>query len=110
MINNKNYITWFNFNGTIPDEHCYITNIFINNLENEIITTLNIAAGATTFINWEGMDYKYVSTKNLKEYSEITEEELLYLLNSNSLFGRKFNRKCIISFINNIYIDFITSK
>jgi hypothetical protein len=32
----------------------------------------------------------------LKNYSFITEDELLYLLGSKCLFGRKFNKECII--------------
>jgi hypothetical protein len=54
MIENNEYIDWFKNNGC-PDEHCYITNIFVKELNNEIITTPNIATGATTFTNWDGM-------------------------------------------------------
>jgi len=107
MLNNNDYINWFNYSSTVPDEHCYITNIFYNNLQHELITTPNVANGATTFVNWEGMDYKYPSNSELKNYSFITEDELLYLLGSKSLFGRKFNKECII---HNKYIDCITSK
>lgn len=110
MINKNDYIKWFNYNETVPDEHCYITNIFVNNLEDEIITTPNASNDATTFINWEGMDYKYPSTNNLKNYSIITEEELIYLFNSKCLFGRKFNIECSDSLFTKTYIDFITSK
>jgi len=45
--------------------------------------------------------------RELKNYSFITEDELLYLLGSKCFFGRKFNQECII---HNKYIDFITSK
>jgi len=76
-----------------PEEHYFITSIFKNNLEKEIITTPNLAIGATTFTNWEGMDYKYPSTRGLKNYTEISDEEFKYLLDSTSLFGRKFNIK-----------------
>jgi hypothetical protein len=95
MIDTNDYIHWFSYSSTVPDEHCYITNIFYNNLQHEIITTLNLANEATTFTNWEGMDYKYPSTRGLKNYSSITEDELLYLMNSKCLFGRKFNKDCI---------------
>ena len=74
------------------------------------MTTPNVANDATTFTNWGGMDYKYPSTESLKDYSTITEDELLYLLNSKSLFGRKFHRECINSLYNNKYIEFIKSK
>ena len=107
MLNNNDYITWFTYSSTVPDEHCYITNIFYNNLQDEIITTPNVANDATTFVNWEGTDYKYPSKDELKNYSFITEDELLYLLGSKCFFGRKFNQECII---HNKYIDFITSK
>ena len=109
MVNNNDYLKWFN-SGTVPDEHCYITNIFVHKLQNEIITTPNLANGATTFTNWEfDMDYKYPSTSDLKTYYSISDEELLYLLNSKSLFGRKFNKDCRSS-LNKKYIDFITKK
>jgi len=93
-----------------PEEHFYITLIFQNNLQNEIITTPNLANGATTFINWADMDYKYPSTSGLKNYSFISEEELIYLLNSKCLFGRKFNSECFTSLNISKYIDFITSN
>lgn len=107
MLNNREYINWFNYRQTVPDEHCYITYIFYKNLQDEIITTPNIAKDATTFTNWQGMDYKYPSHIGLKNYSSITKNELEYLLNSKSLFGRKFTRECITSFINKTYIEFI---
>lgn len=106
MLNNDDYLTWFEYTYA-PDEHCYITNIFYNNLQYEITTTQNVANDATTFTNWRGMDYKYPSYNELKNYSFITNDELLYLLDSKCLFGRKFNKECII---HNKCIDFITSK
>jgi hypothetical protein len=93
-----------------PAEYFYYTFIKKLNLENEIITTQNVANDSTTFTNWEGMDYKYPVVCGLKNYISITEDELLYLLNSKCLFGRKFNRECITSLINKKYIDFIISK
>jgi len=93
MLNNLDYINWFNYKGTIPDEHCYITNIFYNNLEEELVIAKD-ELEFTTFVNWEGSDYKYVSTDELKNYKNISEEELKYLLNSKCLFGRKFNVEC----------------
>jgi hypothetical protein len=110
MITKTDYINWFDYPNTVPDEHCYITNIFCNNLTDEIITTPNLANGATTFINWSGMDYKYVSNHDLKNYSFISRDELIYLLNSNCLFGRKFNIECITTLHIKEYIDSITSK
>ena len=91
-----------------PEEYYYYTFICLQNLENEIITTPNLAVGPTTFTNWEGMDYKYVHNYGLKNYSYISQEELLYLLNSKSLFGRKFNVECNL-LDNKEYINFIKS-
>jgi hypothetical protein len=93
-----------------PEEHYFLTLVYLNNLQNKVIITHNLSNDATTFTNWEGMDYKYVSTKDLKDYMSITEEEIIYLLNSKCLFGRKFNSECYSSLNNKIYIDFITSK
>jgi hypothetical protein len=76
-----------------PEEHYFITSIFKNHLEKEIIMTPNLADGATTFTNWEGMNYKYPCRSGLKNYTEISDEELRHLLNSKCLFGRKFNIK-----------------
>ena len=109
VILNDININYFN-NIYAPDEIYYITIIFYNNLQNEIITTTNLANNALTFTNWQGMDYKYVSSTGLKNYDFISEEEMLYLLNSKCLFGRKFNRKCITYFSNKTYIEFIMSK
>lgn len=78
-----------------PAEYFYYTFIKILNLEHEIITTSNAAIDATTFTNWEGMSYKFPSNSGLKNYSSISEAELIYLLNSKSLFGRKFNKECV---------------
>jgi hypothetical protein len=88
-----------------PDEHYYITTIFINNLQEEIITTLNSSNNATTFTNWEGMDYAFPSNRGLKNYTFISEEEILHLIHSNCLFGRKFISDCIDCFYKKIYLD-----
>lgn len=94
----KRYINIFS-----PDEHFFITEIYKNKLENEIITTPNIADGATTFTQWCDMDYKFndKNNKGLKNYSYISDEELEYLMNSKSLFARKFNIDCATSLYNN---------
>ena len=64
--------------------------MYNNNLEDQIISTLNLSNDATTFTNWEGMDYKYVETYGFKTYECVDKEEIIYLLNSKCLFGRKF--------------------
>jgi hypothetical protein len=101
---NKHYNTIY-----APAEYFYYTFIKILNLENEVITTKNVANDATTFTNWEGMDYKYPSNRGLKNYASITEDEILYLMNSNSLFGRKINIEGIESLSIDKYIEFIKS-
>jgi Core-2/I-Branching enzyme len=86
-----------------PAEYFYYTFIKVLQLEKEIITTPNIASDATTFTNWRDMVpvYKYPSMRGLKNYSSVSEEELLYLLQSDSLFGRKFNVECHSSLVTN---------
>ena len=92
------------------DEICYITNIYRRGLENEIIATNYLSAGATTFTNWSDMDYAFeVPEDGLKNYDFISEEELEYLLKSPSLFGRKFNASCFQCFVNKKYIMRIVS-
>jgi hypothetical protein len=88
-----------------PEEHFFITEVYKNNLEEEIITTPNIPDGATTFTNWCDMNYKYNDKQNngLKNYTYISNNELEYLVNSKSLFGRKFKIECKVSLYNNEY-------
>jgi hypothetical protein len=92
-----------------PAEYFYYTYIKLLHLEDEILTTHNVANDATTFTNWAGMNYKYPNNRGIKNYTLIIEEEIDYLLNSNCLFGRKFNRECMGSFIKSRYITQISS-
>ena len=94
-----------------PEEHFYITTIFNYNLQNEIMMTPNLSTGATTFTNWNDGDmvYKYPSNHGLKNYDNISEEELVYILKGKCLFGRKFNTACYTSLNNNIYINHIST-
>lgn len=110
ITNNKEYIKWFNYSSTVPDEHCYITYLYFRSLENEIISTPNLANDATTFTNWKGMKYKYPSKNGLKNYISITNEEINYLLNSKCLFGRKFTIKCNDFLNNKDYINKISTE
>jgi hypothetical protein len=96
-----------------PDEVCYITNIFVNNLQNEIVATNYLATGATTFTNWSDMvnNYKFL-VKNtskepciLKNYDTISDEELQLIIDSSSLFGRKFSKECIYFFNTPVYLS-----
>ena len=98
------------YNGIYaPEEHYFISMVCKHSLQNEIIATPNLSNNATTFTNWAGMNYKYVTDKSIKNYNFIREEEFLYLLNSKCLFGRKFNRECIGSLINKKYLEAISS-
>ena len=108
-----NYLVWFN-NSYAPDELCYITYlsfIYKDKLDKEIIATYYNEPPeiATTFANWEGMKYKYVSEKELKNYISISEKELKHLLYSTCFFGRKFKPSASLSLRNNYYIDYISS-
>ena len=94
MVEKTYYLHWFD-RVWATDEFCYITNIYANGMENEIITTPNLSNDATTFTNWGGMDYKYGHDGCVKMYSEISHEELSYLRNSKCLFGRKFMKECL---------------
>lgn len=111
--NTLNYLIWFE-KSYAPDELCYLTflaRIFNNKLENEIIATRYKYPPeyATTFANWEGMNYKYVSDKELKNYIHISEKELRHLLCSRCFFGRKFKPAASLSLNNNLYINHISS-
>ena len=109
MLDTTDYLEWFSYPETVPDEHCYISNLYFHKLQNELITTNNSASDATTFTNWCGTAYKYPSLRALKNYESITKEELLYLLASKSLFGRKFLRESIVCFTNKDYLTCISS-
>jgi hypothetical protein len=104
MIRDTKYLKFYK-NIYAPDEICYITNIFRNNLQEEIVFTLNSAEEATTFTNWQGGSYKFPSQKSLKLYDFITDEEIIHLINSKCFFGRKFDIKCIDCFKNDKYLS-----
>jgi hypothetical protein len=108
LIENPIYLEWFK---DVPsaDEHCYITYLFHRGLEGELMTTPNIAF-ATTFVNWSDYDYKYKCDYSNKNYSSVSKEELLYLLESPSFFGRKFMRECLVDFTCSEYLSCIRHK
>jgi len=56
------------------------------------------------------MNYKYASERELKNYKNISEEELTHLLRSKSLFGRKFKPSCYYFLNKKFYYDIITDK
>ena len=79
------------------------------NWANDIIATPNLAL-ATTFANWADMAYKYLSSNELKNYTSVSEEELDYLLQSPSLFGRKFRKECHETLFTIAYLEAITQS
>ena len=112
ILEKQIYLKWYELSFA-PDEHCYITYLYYLNLKNELIITENLAAGATTFTNWYYMDYKYLRKnhkRNIINYDDISDEELYYIMNSKSLFGRKFNKNCSNLLDNKKYINFIKSN
>lgn len=91
LKNEEEYIARYE---TIPsaEEHCYLTELYRSGLQDQLYITPNLAAGATTFTNWQGMNYPWPSDNGLKNYETISIVEWEYLLKSPALFGRKFNR------------------
>lgn len=92
-----------------PEEYYFITTVFHNHLQDTIIGTPNLSNDATTFTNWLNMNYKYRSCSGLKNYETIEKEELMYLLQSKCLFGRKFLKKCYSDLYVEEYLTRITS-
>jgi hypothetical protein len=90
-----------------PDEMFYYSFIKLNNLEDQVKVSKFASNDATTFIYWNGMNYKFndpihegknkVKTSLLKNYEEISDEEIGYLMNSACLFGRKFTSNCLVA-------------
>ena len=89
-----NYINKLYGNIFAPDEHFFITYILDNKYNNQVVIhSQNI--NSTTFTNWGDKEYKYKNGNHLagriKLYNTIFSEELKYLINSLSLFARKFS-------------------
>lgn len=98
FVNNEDNIKkWFK-NIHCVDEHAYISLLYHYNLQNEIVLTNNLAADAIIFAQWSDMENYKIFNKSIKEndytYKYICSEELEYLINSNSLFARKFLPEC----------------
>ena len=100
LVNSDDYLKWFDYPKQVPDEHCYITKLIKSKLYSEIKTTPHLPTEATTFTNWNGMNYKFQNKNNphngLKNYEFILSQELDYLLEEPCLFGRKFNKGCYV--------------
>jgi len=113
VVNNDNIKIWFNeldelhkiwtkTNNVIfgVDEIVYLTLLYHYNLQNEIKTTYNLGIDSIIINQWtENSNFKlYEKSKYYKlypfEYLYICPEELEYLINSESLFARKFTPEC----------------
>jgi hypothetical protein len=100
---NENIIKNFNcisYPLAAPDEFVYITLVRYLKLDRVIY---NNSQDATTFTNWERQGY-------LKNYKCISIEEIKHLLNSKSLFGRKFNIDCFIKETNQCLSTYLIEK
>jgi hypothetical protein len=88
MVDHQEYMKWFE---TIfaPDEHCYLTNLFVHGLEGEIV--LASSKTGTTFVNWEDE-----TATRPKTYDSISNTNLERLCRSPFLFARKFSSKCTL--------------
>ena len=102
MVSKDDYLDWYK-DVLVPDESCYITNIFVNYLQNEIITNCNYS-DSTTFVNWGETSNNGWSPK---VYSSISEKEIIHLLKSRCFFARKFSEKCYDLLYNKIYLTAI---
>ena len=97
--NDNNIKKWFK-NIDNVDEIIYITFLHHKKLQNELILTPNIAAGAIIFSQWDDIkNYKHFEkSKKINNspstYNYICPEELNYLIKSKSLFARKFTKNC----------------
>jgi hypothetical protein len=101
IANSAMMLKWFNYQKTVPDEHCYITLLHYLRLETELITTPNTSySGATTFSPWDDMLDFMIFPKSEKSnsytYNMICADEMDFLLNSKCLFARKFTEGCTV--------------
>jgi hypothetical protein len=101
-----------------PEEHYFLTTIYDNGLENQVIEIPNLQDGSVTMTNWNEPNYKYgrgYATKNYKGkwpkyYETIEKEEIDYLFTRPCLFARKFKTNCIVLPENILLSDYITDK
>jgi hypothetical protein len=85
----------------LVDEIYYHTFMKHAQLDDQVVKTPNLSSGATTFTLWGDMkDYPYLKGKeasaNPYSYDTISSEEMDYLLAQPCLFGRKFNKNCVV--------------
>jgi len=87
-----------NFNMYGPDEIYYYTWMKHHNLDDQVVKFNNLSSGATTFTYWSDMpEYPFPkSSASPYAYDKISTEEIDYLLAQPCLFGRKFNKNCVV--------------
>jgi len=80
-----------------PDEYLFST-ILNRYVAQNLVLTDDLTEGATTFTNWKGRPYRFPNEtfNELKNYDNISLRELNYLIQSPCLFGRKFNKECLV--------------
>lgn len=88
-----------------PEEHYFIMNVYLNNLQDQIVIN-NYPEEYSTFTNWvyeKNKGYKFYEEHNykshkggLKNYYVISIDEIKYLISSKCLFGRKINKECLV--------------
>lgn len=89
LVNDESkYINWFYNCSVCADEYAHINYLIYSKLDNEIIITNNEKEKATTFTNWNS------EQSVLNNYNNITNNEIIFLINSPCFFGRKFNKNC----------------
>jgi len=100
LVKNKDKIDWFKDIEICKEEITFITLLHHLGYKDELELTPNLSADAIIFTAWPDMsNYRRfensILTKNQpNNYKYICPEELDYLINSKSLFGRKFEEKC----------------
>lgn len=82
-----------------PDEFIYISLLKHLNMANELDITSDLSANATTFTGWnDAGNYRdfsdSIKSGQPNNYTKLSKNELDYLVNSRSLFGRKFTDGC----------------
>lgn len=82
------------FNSVYAPEEHYFVSIIKRFMDYEVVYTPDLSDGAVTFVNWSRPNYRFNSNCGLKNYTEITSQELDFLFSSHSLFGRKFRTNC----------------
>jgi hypothetical protein len=82
-----------------PDEHVYIMLVKYFNIDKDICISNNLSYGATTFTKWKINNN--IPEDHPENYLNISINDINNILNSKSLFARKFDRSCHVVEIDN---------